>query len=123
MKYGKDSIKLPRNAAGRAVAIQRKCNDRGHRVSKHDVDSFISVSDIRLDEGSVFALKGGVSTCPWNSNADNAIRHKCPKSAASLMAAPAAVLGLETDEMVVWRETLWLPSWPLPTRSPASAGR
>ena len=64
---------------GALVAIQCKCYDRDHRVSKPDVDSFISASDIRQAEGSVFDLRWVVSTCPWNSNAENAIRNKNPE--------------------------------------------
>ena len=65
--------------SGALVAIQCKCYDRDHRVSKSDVDSFISASDIKLDEGSAFDLRWVVSTCGWNSNAENAIRNKNPE--------------------------------------------
>ena len=65
--------------SGALVAVQCKCYDRGHRVSKPDVDSFISASDIGLDDGGVFDLRWVVSTCPWNSNAENAIRNKNPE--------------------------------------------
>ena len=61
------------------MAIQCKCYDRGHRVSKRDMDSFVSASDVKLNEGSVFDLRWVVSTCPWNSNAENAIRNKNPE--------------------------------------------
>ena len=64
---------------GDLVAIQCKCYDHDHRVAKADVDSFISASDIRLREGGVFDLRWVVSTCPWNSNAENAIRNKNPE--------------------------------------------
>ena len=64
---------------GALVAIQCKCYDHGHRVSKPDVDSFISASDIGRNGGSVFDLRWVVSTCPWNSNAENAIRNKSPE--------------------------------------------
>ena len=65
--------------SGALVAVQCKCYDRGHRVSKPDVDSFISASDISVGGGGVFALRWVVSTCPWNSNAENAIRNKNPE--------------------------------------------
>ena len=64
---------------GALVAVQCKCYDHGHRVSKPDVDSFISASDIKLDEGNVFDLRWVVSTCAWNANAENAIRNKNPE--------------------------------------------
>ena len=59
---------------GALVAIQCKCYDHDHRVSKPNVDSFISASD-----GDVFDLRWIVSTCPWNVNAENAIRNKNPE--------------------------------------------
>ena len=65
--------------SGDLVAIQCKCYDRDHRVAKPDVDSFISASDIWLQERSVFDLRWVVSTCPWNANAENAIRNKNPE--------------------------------------------
>ena len=65
--------------SGTLVAIQCKCYDRGHRVSKRDVDSFVSASDVKVNEGNVFDLRWVVSTCPWNSNAENAIRNKNPE--------------------------------------------
>ena len=64
---------------GALVAIQCKCYDRDHRVSKPDVDSFISASDIKLDEGNAFGLRWIVSTCRWNSNAETAIKNKNPE--------------------------------------------
>ena len=59
---------------GNVVAVQCKCYDRNHRVSKPDVDSFISASD-----GAAFDLRWVVSTCPWNANAESAIQNKRPE--------------------------------------------
>ena len=59
---------------GNVVAVQCKCYDRDHRVSKPDVDSFISASD-----GAAFDLRWVVSTCPWNANAESAIQNKRPE--------------------------------------------
>lgn len=59
---------------GSLVAVQCKCYDRDHRVAKPDVDSFISASD-----GEAFDLRWVVSTCPWNANAESAIRNKRPE--------------------------------------------
>ena len=64
---------------GALVAIQCKCYDSGNRVSKPDVDSFISASDIKLNEGNAFGLRWIVSTCRWNSNAETAIKNKNPE--------------------------------------------
>ena len=61
------------------AAVQYKYYDRGHRVSKPDTDSFISASDIGLDNSGVFDFRWVVSTCPWNSNAESAIRNKNPE--------------------------------------------
>ena len=59
---------------GSLVAVQCKCYDSSHRVAKPDVDSFISASD-----GDAFDLRWVVSTCPWNANAESAIRNKRPE--------------------------------------------
>ena len=59
---------------GSLVAVQCKCYDLSQRVSKPDVDSFISASD-----GDVFDLRWVVSTCPWNANAEHAIQNKRPE--------------------------------------------
>ena len=64
---------------GSLVAIQCKCYDRDHRVSKPDMDSFINDSEIRMGERDVFDLRWVVSTCPWNFNAEDAIRNKRPE--------------------------------------------
>ena len=60
--------------SGSLVAVQCKCYERSHRVSKPDVDSFISASD-----GTAFDLRWVVSTCPWNANAEKAIKNKQPE--------------------------------------------
>ena len=60
--------------SGSLVAVQCKCYERSHRVSKPDVDSFISASD-----GAAFDLRWVVSTCPWNANAESAIKNKQPE--------------------------------------------
>ena len=65
--------------SGDLVAIQCKCYEQDHRVAKPDLDSFISASDLSLREGGVFDLRWVVSTCPWNANAENAIRNKNPE--------------------------------------------
>ena len=64
---------------GALVAIQCKCYDSDNRVSKPDVDSFISASDIKLNEGNAFGLRWIVSTCRWNPNAETAIKNKNPE--------------------------------------------
>ena len=65
---------VARLADGSLVAVQCKCYDREHRVSKRDVDSFVSASD-----GDVFDLRWIVSTCAWNANAEGAIHNKRPE--------------------------------------------
>ena len=66
--------------SGDLVAIQCKCYDREHRVSKPAVDSFVSESNIMSLQSNtnVFNLRWVVSTCSWNANAEEAIQNKNP---------------------------------------------
>ena len=66
--------------SGDLVAIQCKCYDRKHRVSKPAVDSFISESNIMGSQSNtnVFNLRWVVSTCSWNSYAEETIKNKVP---------------------------------------------
>ena len=67
--------------SGDLVAIQCKCYDRKHRISKPAVDSFVSESNIMGPQSNtnVFNLRWIVSTCSWNANAEEAIQNKNPE--------------------------------------------
>lgn len=54
---------------GTYTAIQCKCYAANGRVAKPDVDSFLAVSSREC-----FSYRWIVATCPWNANADAAIR-------------------------------------------------
>ena len=58
---------------GSRVAIQCKCYGAGHRVSKGDVDSFISES-----RPGWFHLRWVVSTSEWSAAAEAAIKNQTP---------------------------------------------
>lgn len=65
-------------------AIQCKCYENGHRVTKQDVDTFISTSGKHFKERdgteTAFAQRYIISTTEdWSENADESIRSQKPK--------------------------------------------
>ena len=65
-------------ASGALVAIQQVLRPRPPGVEARR-GQLRGTSDAKLNEGNVFDLRWVVSTCPWNSNAENAIRNKNPE--------------------------------------------
>ena len=71
---------VARRTTGEWVAVQCKCYDDDRRLSKGEVDKFMSASQ-HIKEGSessLFTLRWIVATCRWGRNAEQTIRGVYP---------------------------------------------